>query len=225
MEYPSDDYKIIQGDCLEVMKGMADKSVDLVLTDPPYGMEYRSNHRKVKHKAISNDDTLNWLETAVSEVFRVLKDNSHAYFFCSFHNIDIFKQELAKKFEVKNMLIWEKNNTGMGDLEGDYAPQYELILFCVKGRKKLNGSRDSNILKYKKTGNNLHPTEKPLDLISYLIEKSSNEDDLILDPFAGSCTTLLACKQLKRRCISIEKEADYVRICNERLEKSANSLF
>lgn len=217
MELPIN--QIIHGDCLEVMKTFPDKSVDLVLTDPPYGMEFRSNHRQVKHEAIANDNTLDWLEMAVSETFRVLKEDCHAYFFCSFHNMDIFKQELAKKFEVKNMLIWAKNNTGMGDLEGDYAPQYELILFCTKGRKLLNGGRDSNILKSKKTGNNLHPTEKPVDLISFLMEKSSNENDLVLDPFGGSCTTAVACKQLKRNYICIEKEAKYVAICHERLKQ------
>lgn len=210
---------IIQGDCLEVLKQFPDKSVDLVLTDPPYGMEFRSNHRQVKYEAITNDDSLYWLEMAVSEAFRVLKDDSHAYFFCSFHNVDVFKQELAKKFEVKNLLVWVKNNTGMGDLEGDYAPQYELILFCTKGRKILNGGRDSNVLKSNKTGNNLHPTEKPVDLISYLMEKSSREGDLVLDPFGGSCTTAVACKQLKRNYICIEKEAKYVAVCHERLKQ------
>lgn len=217
--------KIIQGDCLEVMEGMPDKCVDCIVTDPPYGMEFRSNHRKVKYEKIVNDDNLDWLPIFSKECFRVLKDDSHAYFFCSFHNVDLFKQELQKHFQLKNILIWEKNNTGMGDLFGDYAPQYEMILFCTKGNLKLNNGRDSNIMKFARTQNELHPTQKPVDMISYLIGKSSMAGGVIFDPFAGSCTTAIACKELNRDYICIEKETEYVKVCNERLDKMTQNLF
>lgn len=108
-------------------------------------------------------------------------------------------------------MIWEKNNTGMGDLEGDYAPKYEMILFCSNGSKKLNGGRDANILKAKRTGNENHPTEKPVNLISYLIEKSSNENDIVLATFTGSFSTAQACKQKKRNFICFEIEEEYCR--------------
>ena len=207
------------------IKLVADKSIDLVVTDPPYGMEFQSNFRKEKHKSIQNDDNLLWLGGWVKELKRVVKDEAHIYIFCSWHKVDEFKKQVEKEFNVKNILIWEKNNTGMGDLEGDYAPKYEMILFCSNGVKKLNGGRDSNILKAKRTGNVNHPTEKPLELISYLIEKSSLEGDLVLDTFAGSCVTAIASKQKHRNCICFEIEESYCKNAQTRLSATQGLMF
>ena len=139
----------------------------------------------------------------------VLKNNSHAYVFCSFHFIDEFKRNAEQSgFTVKNILIWYKNNHGSGDLNGDYAPQYEFILFLTKGRRELNGKRVSNIIKCAKTGNEHHPTEKPVNLMQFLIEKSSNRGDLVLDNFFGSGATAIACHNTGRRFLGheIDKE-------------------
>ncbi len=206
-------------------KRIANNSVDLVVTDPPYGMEFQSNFRKEKHKSIQNDSNLDWLGGWVKELKRVCKDEAHLYIFCSWHHIDKFKQEVGALFNVKNILIWEKNNTGMGDLEGDYAPKYEMILFCSNGQKKLKGGRDSNILKAKRTGNVNHPTEKPINLISYLIEKSSNKGDLVLDTFAGSCVTAIASRQKDRNCICFEIEKDYCKMGEQVLFSTSQTLF
>ena len=217
--------EIVNMDWKEAIKQVPDKSIDLVVTDPPYGMKFQSNYRKVKHKSIQNDDNLDWLESWVVELKRVCKDHAHLYIFCSWHNIDLFKQIVGAYFQVKNILIWEKNNTGMGDLEGDYAPKYEMILFCSNGSKKLNGGRDANILKAKRTGNENHPTEKPVNLISYLIEKSSNKGDLVLDTFAGSFSTARACKEIGRNFICFEIEEDYCRTAKNLLNGASVSLF
>ena len=217
--------EIINEDWQIAIQQLASNCVDLVVTDPPYGMEFQSNFRKTKHKSIQNDDNLDWLGGWVKELKRVCKDEAHLYIFCSWHNIDKFKAEVGAYFKVKNILIWEKNNTGMGDLEGDYAPKYEMILFCSNGQKKLNGGRDSNILKARRTGNENHPTEKPINLISYLIEKSSNKGDLVLDTFGGSCGTAIASRQLERNCYCFEIEADYCKVARERLFATSLSLF
>jgi site-specific DNA-methyltransferase (adenine-specific) len=210
--------KIYNVDCLEFMKSMPDNSVDLIVTDPPYGMSFQSNYRLVRHKKIENDSSLDWLSDFILYCFRVLKDNSHLYFFCSFHNVDVFKQSAEKYFKVKNMLIWEKNNTGMGDLAGDFAPKYELILFCVKGNRILNGKRDSNILKFKKTGNELHPTQKPIELMEFLIKKSSSESDIVFDPFIGSGTTAVACLNTNRKFLGCEIDKEYFDIAEKRIK-------
>lgn len=217
--------EVVNMDWKEAIKQVSDKSIDLVVTDPPYGIKFQSNHRKVKHKSIQNDDNLEWLGGWCKELKRVCKDEAHLYVFCSWHNVDLFKQELGAYFQIKNILIWEKNNTGMGDLEGDYAPKYEMIIFCSNGTKKLNGGRDANILKAKRTGNENHPTEKPVNLISYLIEKSSNKGDLVLDTFAGSFSTAQACKQKERNWICFEIEPDYCKIAKNLLDGISVSLF
>lgn len=217
--------KIHNIDCLEFMKTLPDKCIDLVLTDPPYGMSFQSNHRKIKHEKIENDSNLDWLPEFIGSSYRLLKDNTHAYFFCSFHNVDIFKQEIQKYFEVKNILVWIKNNTGMGDLEGDYAPQYEFCIYARKGNRKLNEGRQSNILQFNRTGNINHPTEKPLDLFSFLIRKSSEENEIVFDGFLGGGTTALACKMLKRNYICCEISPEYCKIAEERINLISNTLF
>ena len=217
--------EIINEDWQIAIKQISNKSVDLVVTDPPYGMSFQSNRRKELHKSIQNDDNLDWLGEWVKELKRVCKDEAHVYIFCSWHHIDKFKQEVGALFNVKNILIWEKNNHGSGDLLGDYAPKYEMILFCSNGQKKLNLGRDSNILKAKKTGNDNHPTQKPTELISYLIEKSSNKGDLVLDTFAGSCVTAIASRQKDRNCICFEIDKDYCKNGEKVLFGTSQSLF
>lgn len=202
-----------------------DKSIDLVITDPPYGIEWLSGRRESKHLSIKNDETLEWLPTWILEMKRVLKEDSHFYVFCSWHNIETFKLELTKQFTIKNILIWEKNNHGSGDLEGDYAPQYEMIIFCSNGVKKLNGKRDSNVIRFSKTNNLLHPTQKPIPLLSFLINKSSKEEDIVLDTFAGIFTTAIACKQLNRNFIGFEIEKTYCKIAKDLLNRQSINLF
>jgi len=202
--------KIHYEDCINTMGKINDGMIDLIIADPPYGMKFRSNHRHERYDEIYDDDNLNWLPIWARESHRVLKDDTHLYCFCSYHNIDIFKQELEKYFNVKNILIWEKNNTSMGDLFGDYAPKYEMIIFCVKGKRSLNGRRDSNIIYSQRTQNKLHPTQKPTYLIRFIVRKSSEMNDVIYDPFMGSGTTAISCIMEKRRWIGSEIKMEYV---------------
>lgn len=207
------------GDCLELMKSIPDASVDMVLTDPPYGMSFQSNYRQTKHKKIQNDSCVDWFDDFVDEIYRVSKENTAHYVFCSFHNIDKFKQQIEKKFKIKNLLVWEKNNTSMWDLTGDFAPKVEFILFFQKGRRKINGTRDANIFKFSRTGNNYHPTEKPVDMIKYLAGKFSDDGQTILDPFMGSGTTGVACKNINRDFIGFELDKGYFDIAYKRINE------
>ena len=217
-------FELWQGDCLELMKNIPDGSVDLVLTDPPYGMAFKSNYRKEKYNEIQNDKSLEWLERYISECYRVLKNNSAIYCFCSWHNVDVFKQAIEKKFKVKNILIWEKNNTSMGDLKGSYAPKYEMIIFAHKGRKLLNGFRYADIIKARRTGNKNHPTEKPVDLLETIIKNSSDENSVVFDGFMGSGSTGVACVKTNRHFIGIELDEGYFKIAKKRIEEADNDL-
>ena len=214
--------------CLEWEQGIKQVSnnvIDLVLTDPPYGMEYKSNRRKEKHKSIQNDSNLDWLGEWCEELKRVCKEDAHLYIFCSWHNIDVFKKVISDYFNVKNILVWEKNNHGSGDLLGDYAPKYELIIFCSNGLKKLNGGRSSNVIKCAKMATDNHPTEKPINLLRHLIEKSTKKGDLVLDTFAGSFSTARACKEIGRDFISFEIEPEYCKTAKNLLNGVSESLF
>ena len=209
--------RIINADCIDILKQLPDKCIDLVLTDPPYGMNYQSGRREQKYEKIKDDNNLDWLPAFLNEIKRVSKDDAIWYVFCSWHNVDKFKQEIEKVKNVKNILIWNKNNFGSGDLYCDYAPKYEMIVFCNEN-KNLNGGRIANVLNFAKTDNSLHPTQKPTDLIGVLMQKASKENDLVLDCFSGSGTTAIACHRLKRRFICIEKDPEYWKASCKRLE-------
>lgn len=211
---------IYNEDCLETMKRMSDGFVDCIITDPPYGMEYQSNWRKEKHEKIEGDNTLEWFEDFAVEAFRVLKENTHIYLFCNEYTIPTALPSLQRVgFKTKRLLVWEKNNHTSGDLFGDYANITEYIIFAHKGCRKLNGNRDRNILKYNREDTKWHPTEKPLDLIAYLVKKSTNEGDCVIDPFLGSGTTAVACKSLRRNYIGCEISKYYCDIAKNRLSQ------
>ncbi len=199
--------------------------VDCIATDPPFGMSFQSSHRKEKHIKIANDDNLDWLPEFVKDCYDLAKENTHHYFFCSFHFVDIFKQELQKHFKVKNILIWEKNNTSMGDLTADYAPKYEMVIFCHKGRRELTGKRHANIFKFARTGNEFHPTQKPVKLMEFLIGNSTTQNEIVFDPFMGSGTTGIACKNLNRDFIGIELEEKYFKTAENRIKNEQPMLF
>lgn len=210
-------FYIQQGDCLELMKNIPDGSIDLVVTDPPYGMGFVSNRRKEKYNPIKNDTSLHWLNALVDELYRVLKTNTAVYCFCSWHNVDIFKTAFERKFKLKNIIVWEKNNTSMGDLKGSYAPKYELVIYAHKGRRVLNGFRHSDVLKAKRTGNKYHPTEKPVDLLEIFVTESSDSGDIVLDPFLGSGSTGVACVNTGRRFIGMELDNKYFEVAKQRI--------
>ncbi len=222
--------KVHQGDCLEVMKQIPDKSVDLVLTDPPYGMNYQSARRTAtpQFEKIENDVSLEWVKPFLKEVYRVLKDNTHIYLFCNDYAISDFRKELELVgFTPKRTLVWVKNNHTSGDLEGDYGNKTEFIIYAQKGRRALNGKRETNVLNAKRVPTMVHPTEKPIDLFAFLIRKSTEEADIVLDPFLGSGTTAVAAVELKRKFIGIELSPEYCKIAEERIKvaQSKQSLF
>lgn len=207
------------GDCLEVMEDLIEQgiNIDAIICDPPYGMSFRSNYRKEKYEKIKNDDNLEWLQRFIELSYNVLNENSPIYIFCSFHNVDKFKMAVESKFKLKNIIIWEKNNTGMGDLKGSYAPKYEMIIYATKGRVVMTDKRFPDIVKFKRTGNKFHPTQKPLELMEYLVKTYSNEGDTVLDFTMGSGSTGVACKNLNRKFIGIELEDNYFEIAKERM--------
>ncbi len=217
--------KITNADWNDAIKQIPDNSIDLVVPDPPYGMNFQSNRRAEVYRSSQNDNNLDWLVGWVKELKRVTKPEAHLYIFCSWHNVDIFKREIGALFNIKNILIWGKNNHGSGDLLGDYAPKYEMILFVSNGQKKLNGRRNANILRTARTQNKNHPTEKPVTLLEYLIEKSSKKGDVVLDTFAGSFSTAQACKVTDRNFICFEIEQDYCKTARNLLNGTMKSLF
>lgn len=227
--------KIYNEDCIKGMGGIEDGTIDLVVTDPPYGINFNSNWSKDKSyrnnlksvDGILNDkDNNNFLHNVAEELYRVLKDNSHLYWFTRWDKVGEHKLMLEEVgFNVKNNIIWMKNNWSMGDLKGSYAGQYECILFCHKGRLELNEvdgkKRHADILQFDRIPPSqlLHSHQKPVELLELLIKKSSSEGETILDPFMGSASTAIACINTNRNYIGFELDEEYYQKSLERIKK------
>ena len=223
-------------DCISFFSKMEEKSVDLVVTDPPYGINYKTNYRKDKShdfcSPIENDSNLDFLEDFIRGVHKILKRGGGFYCFCGWQKVDRFKVEIEKFFKIKNILIWDKGNCGAGDLYGSYGNRYEMCIFAAHkdARHFLNGSRDRDILRFPRVvKDQLHQNQKPVELISYLIEKSSKEGDVVFDCFMGSGSTGVACVNTDRNFIGIELDEKYFEIAKKRIEEAtkekSNNLF
>jgi site-specific DNA-methyltransferase (adenine-specific) len=200
--------------------------VDLILTDPPYGQDYSTGRQKKtvrKTTRIANDAGDLDVATLMSEFDRVSKPSSHCYIFTSWKTVDLWKKEFERYFVLKNILIWSKDNHTAGDLHWSYAQSYEMILFGMKGRKKLHGRRDRDSVYYPKIKSHqqAHLLQKPETLIEYLIAKSSNPLDVVLDPFAGSGTVGACCARMHRSSIQFEIDRKYGRVMLARLRREA----
>jgi len=220
-EIKSEQLNLYHGDCLNEIKKIEDKSIACLIIDPPYGIDYQSNHKLAKHDKIQNDkeESLELLEKSLEEVKPKMKENSHIYIFTTWKVYEKVKPIIEKHFEVKNCLIWNKNNWSMGDLNGNYAEKYEMIIFATQGNRNLVGDkRPVNVLDFARTSNSNHPTEKPVELIKELIKNSTVEGEIVLDYFAGSGSTLVASKELNRKFIGIESDENYINVIKGRLK-------
>lgn len=229
--------KLIKGDCLEVMKDIPDKSVDLVVTDCPYhiisggctniprkdepsGIFDRRNsftQKNAKSGKLFDENEIEFRQW-LPEVYRVLKDNTHCYIFINARNLKDLQIEAEKAgFKFQNIIIWEKGNVTPNRY---YLNSYEMILMLKKGKSRnINNMGDKNIINIKNIiGNKTHPTEKPVQLNEIFILNSSNENDIVLDPFMGTGSAGVACKNTNRDFIGIELDEKYFNVAKSRIE-------
>ena len=205
---------------------MPDKSVDLVLTDPPYGINFipqRINSKKrlgknpIANDEIQGEQWKEWFLPICKECFRFLKNDGVAFFFSGFNPYYYYYYCMMESgFEIKANIIWVKNNFGMGY---HFRRQYEQILVGFKGNVPVPKKAMSDVIFEKKINGIvlLHSCQKPEKLIRILLNQYSNENDVVFDPFMGSGTTAVACKQLNRNFIGFEISQEYVDIANKRL--------
>jgi len=240
--------KIHEGDCLELLKKIPDNSIDCVITDPPYmisqkgksiGRKSLSNKSWKRNMDIKLDfgkwdnfdsekEFFNFTEKWFKECARVLKPKSWIYIFFDKQKTGYFDLFLSRKYGIKGRTIfaWLKSNPVPSFRKVNWLSASEFIWVGSKGDCKLK-----NFLQQKEMHNNMttpnksaygetkHPTEKPKKVIRKLVLVNTNEGDLVLDPFIGSGTTAIVCKELKRNFIGIEKEEEYVKMSRERLKQ------
>ena len=224
--YQDESCTIYHGDSREILPALATDSIDLVLTDPPYGVAYVTARRSRTDPLVApiqGDESLNMLADVMPQLDRLLRRDRHAYFFASAAKIGETCELVADFWKVKNVLVWDKGDAGsVGDLEAGYAVCWEGIVYANKGRRALQGGRPRSVYRYDWSGTRdpVHPTVKPVGVLSWLMGKSSMPDETILDPFMGSGTTLRAAKDLGRKAIGIEIEERYCEIAAKRLAQA-----
>lgn len=202
---------IIFGDCIKVLPQLEASSVDFILTDPPYLVRYQSRDGRT----VPNDDNDTWLKPAFEQMFRVLKRDCFAVSFYGWPTADKFLEAYRTAgFRVVAHLMFPK---GYSSNSGYVRYEHECAHLLVKGTPWHMEATISDVLPWQYSGNKLHPTQKPIEALEPLIRQFCPPDGLVLDPFAGSGSTLAAAQTLGRKWLGIELSAEYHRIAEQRL--------
>lgn len=235
------DIELIQGDCFTQLQNITEK-VDLIVTDPPYDMDKKlgcgfigkhTTANKVQMELKDNNISTSYdIEQFAHIVKRIQKGNINAYFWCNKTQIPQYLDVYVNKMKCRfNILSWHKKNS-LPTYSNKYMSDTEYCLYFFKGKghckpQNYDDAKTYNIeninqrdkVEYK------HPTIKPLSIISKLIRNSSQEGDLVLDPFMGSGTTGVAAKTANRRFIGIELIDKWYKVSEQRISNEQNIVF
>jgi site-specific DNA-methyltransferase (adenine-specific)/modification methylase len=219
---------ILQGDCLELMKDIPNGSINLILTDPPYNIAKKNNFHTMGRAGI---DFGEWdkgfdLFSYIDEIPRILSKNGSVIIFNDWKNVgEIARYCESVGLEIKDMIRWVKSNPMPRNRDRRYITDYETAIWCVNKNSKWVFNRQNESYQRPEFKGSLtpqsekteHTTQKPLWLMKDLLKIHSNEDDLVLDMFAGSGTTAIACIEMKRQFIVMEKDEKYFEIMKHRI--------
>jgi DNA modification methylase len=211
---------IINGNCIEVMKGMPTGSVDFILTDPPYIASYKSRDSKT----VLNDDNAAWLNPSFVQMYRVLKPNAFAISFYGWPKVDLFFAAWKQAgFRIAGHIIFRKNYASKSAF---LQYRHEAAYLLIKGNPALPTAPLPDVMDWTYTGNKLHPTQKSIDILKPLIDSFTKPGDLVLDPFAGSGSTCVAAQRTGRQYLGIELDPNHhqtalARVGGEALPRAA----
>ncbi len=207
------------GDCIAVMGAMPARSVDFVLTDPPYLARYKDR----AGRSIENDDRDAWLKPAFAQMFRVLKRDAFAVSFYGWPKVDRFMEAWKEAgFRVGGHLVFRK---GYASKSAFLQYRHEQAFLLIKGRPAYPDSPPPDVIDMPYSGNRLHPTQKPVAALKPLIAAFSRPGGTVLDPFAGSGSTLIAARELSRRFIGIELDPQHHGIAMCRLRQAPEEII
>ncbi len=216
---PAEFIELRRQDAMDLMSSQGEDSVELVVTDPPYGISYQSNRRSKGKSAPIAQDWNFQIGPFLDEVHRALKPGGAAYIFTRWDVYPLWARSVPFGLKMKNFIVWEKDNHSAGDLEGNFGFKYEGIMFLTKGRHKIRGKRWPNVWPFPRVSasSQIHPAEKPVPLLQRAIEASSDAGDLVIDPFCGSGSTGEAAVLLGRRALLGDVDKRVLRKTRERL--------
>ena len=204
--------RVTQGDCVDVMRGMPSGSVDLVLADPPYLVRYCDR----TGRTVKNDNNDGWVDSAFAQMHRVLKPDALCVSFYGWNKVDRFMEAWRKAgFTPVSHFVFPKRYASAARFTEYHHEQAYLL---AKGHPRLPVNPPPDVIPWTYTGNKLHPTQKPVGILKPLIEAYTSPGDVVLDPFAGSGSTLVAAKETGRRFIGIELDEAHFRTSSTRLQ-------
>jgi site-specific DNA-methyltransferase (adenine-specific) len=205
--------QIVNDDCIEVMHEMPANSIDFILTDPPYLVNYRDR----SGRSIQNDVNDDWLKPAMAEAYRVLKQDRVAVMYYGWSRVDAFFEAWRSAgFQPVGHIVFRKNYSSKSRF---LRYQHEQAFLLAKGRPPLPKQPLMDVMDMPYSGNKLHPTQKPVPVLAQLIRSFSLLGDTVLDAFCGSGSTCAAALLTGRRYIGIELDAEYFNQASARLER------
>lgn len=204
---------IIKGDCVKEMASLQSASVDFVLTDPPYLVNYRDR----SGRSLANDNNAQWLHPAFSEIYRVLKPGSFCVSFYAWNKIHLFMAAWRDAgFRPVGHIVFRKRYASSARF---LRYEHECAYLLAKGDVVPPTKPIPDVIEFRYTGNKLHPTQKPVEALKPLISAFCPASGIVLDPFAGSGSTLAAAKQLGRQFIGIELDTLHHETASKRLSE------
>jgi len=207
--------QVIHADCLAALPTLPAQSIDFVLTDPPY----LTNYRDREGRTVANDNQTSWLKPAFAEIYRVLKNNCFCVSFYGWPKVDrFFSAWRSAGFHPVAHLVWTKRYASR---QRFVRYHHEQAYVLAKGSPAMPASALGDVLRWEYTENRLHPTQKPVSGLIPVVRAFSHEGDIVLDPFCGSGSTLLAAHQLGRRYLGIELDAGYCATARRQLESKS----
>lgn len=212
----------------DVKRLINNQLADLIVTDPPYNVNYEGktgDNLKIMNDNMENNQFYSFLESAFINLYESIKDGGSIYVFhADTEGLNFRKAMMSSGFKLAECLVWVKNAFVMG--RQDYHWKHEPVLYGWKPGAShyfINDRSQSTVLEFDKPiRNEEHPTMKPIDLIAYLINNSSNKDEIVLDLFGGSGTTMIACEQTNRKAFIMELDPRYCDVIVDRWEKFTN---
>ena len=222
------DYSLHHGDCLELMKDIPDGSIDMILCDPPYGIDYQSQWKKDKNDwkpKILNDKKP--FTDFIPLIPRIISPTGCVLIFTRWDVQKFFIEEMTSfGMKPKAVIIWDKVIHGMGDLKRAPGSRYESIVFWSANQFRFPEKRPTDIVQFQRTHAQklVHPNEKPVHLLEYLVKTYTNEGSMVLDNCIGSGSTGVACVNTGRRFIGMELDPQYFEIAQKRIAEAAAKL-
>ncbi len=226
-------YALYNADCFDYMKQIPDKSVDLILTDPPYNIaKYSTGNIFLPGRSVINNDLEKWDLQEIkpldftSDFKRILKPDGNIFVFTSYNLLGKWHEAFDKEFDTFQIFIWHKTNPIPKIYKNGFLNSCEIIVCLWNKKHKWNFSSQNEMHNYfdcpicmgnERLKSPKHPCQKPLKLLRHLIKVASNEEDLIFDPFMGVGSTGVAAKALNRSFIGCEIDSEYFNAAKDRI--------